>query len=64
MNTASFLLLVAAAVMLAGLVKTVFGLIQAPEGFEDDTGFHHCVDTDHAAHADRFIRGLGNAKMM
>lgn len=65
MNTAFLLLLVAATVLVAGLVKTVFGMIQAPEGFEDDNGFHEFVDSDGATRdTGGFIRGLGNAKMM
>jgi hypothetical protein len=65
MSTTSLLLLVAATVLFAGLVKMVFGLLQAPEGYEDANGFHQFVDSaDASTDSSGFVRGLGNAKMM
>jgi hypothetical protein len=65
MSTAFLLLLIVAAVLVAGFFKTVAGMIQAPEGYEDENGFHQFVDADGASGDDRgFLRGLGNAKTM
>jgi hypothetical protein len=44
----------------AGMVVTVVGLVRAPEGYEDENGFHAVVPAgtrktaaDHAAHGSR-----------